>query len=204
MDRSVLNCTTVTVGRPLKYDSDEVIKSAMGLFWRNGYEATSLHDLVGAMGLSRSSFYQAFGGKRQLFLRCLERYQAETAADLSARLAAASTGIDFIEETLLWAIEEVIEGADPRGCLIMNTATEFAQRDPDVARLVASGLGQYREIFRLAVRRAQSEGAIATDRDPEAIAGYLVTSMSGLRTMVKAGTHVGSLRSMVDVAVGAL
>lgn len=194
----------MTVGRPLKYDSDEVLKSAMGLFWRHGYEATSLHDLVGAMGLSRSSFYQAFGGKRQLFLRCLERYQADTATDLSARLAAAPSGISFIEETLLWAIEEVIEGVDPRGCLIMNTATEFAQRDPEVAQLVGRGLDQYREIFSRAVQRAQEEGAIDDSRDPEAIAGYLVTSMSGLRTMVKAGTHVGSLRSMIEVTVGAL
>ena len=97
----------------------------MGLFWRKGYGATSLQDLVGAMGLSRSSFYQAFGSKHQLFLTCLERYEEATALDLITRLDGATTGREFIEDTLLWAIEEVIEGADPKGCLVVNTANEL-------------------------------------------------------------------------------
>lgn len=194
----------MTVGRPLQYDSDEVLATAMVLFWRNGYEATSLAELVSAMGLSRSSFYQAFGGKEQLFLRCLDRYQADTVAELSARLETAASGRDFIRDTLCWAIDEVIQGEYPKGCLIMNTATEFAQRNTEVADRVAVGLDQYRSIFLTAVLRAQSEGDIPSDRNPATLAGYLVSAMSGLRTMVKAGSDLDSLRSMVDMVVAAL
>jgi len=176
----------------------------MDLFWRHGYEATSLRDLVGAMGLSRSSFYQAFGSKHQLFLSCLVRYQERTAADLRQRLDAAASGRVFIRATLLWAIEEVTAGVDPRGCLIMNTATEFAQRDAEVADRVARGLELYREVFVAAARRAQSEGDLDEAMDAELVAAYLVTSMSGLRTMAKAGADLESLRATVEMVAAAV
>ena len=194
----------MSIGRPLEYSSEQVLDTAMGLFWRKGYEATSLQDLVGAMGLSRSSFYQAFGSKRELFLSCLERYQESTALDLATRLDDAATGRDFIEDTLLWAIEEVIEGVDPKGCLVVNTATEFAQRDEQVAARVSQGFDKYRAIFLAAARRGQEDGSVRNDKEATLLANYLVTSMSGLRTMVKAGTHIEVLRGMVAMVMSAM
>jgi len=194
----------MSIGRPLEYSSEQVLDTAMGLFWRKGYEATSLQDLVGAMGLSRSSFYQAFGSKRELFLSCLERYQESTALDLTTRLDDAATGRDFIEDTLLWAIEEVIEGVDPKGCLVVNTATEFAQRDEQVAARVSQGFDKYRAIFLAAARRGQEDGSVRNDKEATLLAHYLVTSMSGLRTMVKAGTDIEVLRGMVAMVMSAM
>ena len=194
----------MSIGRPLEYSSEQVLDTAMGLFWRKGYEATSLQDLVGAMGLSRSSFYQAFGSKRELFLSCLERYQESTALDLTTRLDDAATGRDFIEDTLLWAIEEVIEGVDPKGCLVVNTATEFAQRDEQVAARVSQGFDKYRAIFLAAARRGQEDGSVRNDKEATLLANYLVTSMSGLRTMVKAGTDIEVLRGMVAMVMSAM
>ena len=194
----------MSIGRPLEYGSEQVLDIAMGLFWRKGYEATSLQDLVGEMGLSRSSFYQAFGSKRQLFLSCLERYQEATALDLTTRLHGAATGRDFIEDTLLWAIEEAIEGADPKGCLVVNTANELAQRDKQVATQVSQGFDKYRAIFLAAARRGQEDGSIRSDKESTLLANYLVTNMSGLRTMVKAGTNLEVLRGVVAMVMSAM
>lgn len=194
----------MTVGRPINYNADEVLEAAMGVFWRKGYETTSLSDLLAAMGLSRSSFYSAYGSKRQLFLNCLERYQNLTAKELNERLALAGSGRAFINETLLWAIDEVVEGIDPRGCLIVNTASEFAQRDGAVAERVRRGLEQYRTIFLEAVHRGQAEGEIDAQKDALLVASYLVTSMSGLRTMVKAGVDLESLRAMAGMVADAV
>ncbi len=176
----------------------------MNLFWRNGYEATSLQDLVGAMGIARSSFYQAFGSKRQLFLTCLDRYQEATALDLTSRLEGAATGRDFIEDTLLWAIEEVTEPVDLKGCLVVNTANEFAQRDADVAEHVSQGFDRYRAIFLAAAKRGQEDGSVRRDESAEVLANFLVTSMSGLRTMVKAGMDLEKLRGMVAMVMSAI
>jgi TetR/AcrR family transcriptional repressor of nem operon len=194
----------VTAGRPAKYVPEKVLDIAMGLFWRNGYAGTSLDGLTQAIGLSRSSFYNAFGSKHQLFLPCLERYQARTASELSQRLDSAPSAMVFINDTLLWAIDEVVLGGDPRGCLVMNTAAEFAQHNLEIAERVALGLESYRSVFLAAVRRAQQEGDLRSTVDAEQVAAYLVTAMSGLRTMAKAGTDAESLRSTVALVVGAM
>ena len=191
-------------GRPLTYDSDTVLDAAMRLFWQTGYEATSLHELLAAMNLSRSSFYHGFGSKHALFVRCLERYQEQTADYLWDRLESASSGHTFIVDTLTWAIEEAFAGADPRGCLVMNTATELAQRDPVIAAEVARGLRTFHSIFAAGVARGQAEGSIREDRHADVLASYLVTTMGGLRTMVKAGTDHSTLTVLVGLAMDGL
>jgi TetR/AcrR family transcriptional repressor of nem operon len=194
----------MTVGRPAEFEHDAVLDTAMELFWQRGYEATSLADLLDVMGLSRSSFYRSFKSKHELFLCCLDRYRVKTTADLRQRLDRAASGRDFIEEALYWAIEEVVESADPRGCLIMNTATEFAQRDGPISRAVADGLDDYRAIFLEAIERGRAEGSIEPPQDDRLMANYLVTTMSGLRTMVKAGTDGATLNGMVAVVTNSL
>lgn len=194
----------MTVGRPLTYDTDHVLDEAMALFWQSGFEATSLSDLVEVMHLSKSSFYQGFGSKHNLFVQCLERYRTQTTAMLRDRLSLAESGHQFVADTLAWAIEEVFADLDPKGCLIMNTASEFSQRDPQIAELVHEGLETYRAIFEEAVVRGQQEGGIRADKEAGVLASYLVTTMSGLRTMVKAGTDRAALTEMVAIALDAL
>ncbi len=194
----------MSIGRPVEYSSEQVLDIAMGLFWRKGYQLTSLQELVGEMGLSRSSFYQAFGSKRQLFLSCLERYEKATTLDLTTRLHGAATGREFIEDTLLWAIEEAIEGTHPKGCLVVNTANELAQLDKQVAAQVSQGFDKYRAIFLAAAIRGQEDGSVSNDKEATLLANYLVTSMSGLRTMVKAGTDLEVLRGVVAMVMSAM
>ncbi len=189
------------IGRPLEYDPDTVLDAAMRLFWRQGYEATSMGDLMEGMRLSKSSLYQAFGNKRQLFLRCIERYHELTMAEMRDRLANSETGREFISETLTKVVTDDNEIANPRGCLVTNTATEFAQSDSAVAVSVSNGLQGYRAMFRAAVIKGQADGSVSKDWEPDTLAQYLVTNMSGLRTMVKAGTDPAILEQMVAVIV---
>ena len=192
------------IGRPLEYNPDEVLDAAMHIFWRQGYDATSLQDLLEGMHLSKSSLYQAFGSKRNLFLQCIRRYHELTMADLQERLLTSDSGLQFVTETLSGVVKEVNEVANPRGCLVTNTANEFAQSDSQIAMRVANGLEGYRDMFRKAIKKGQQDGSVRTDIEAELLANYLVTSMSGLRTMVKAGTSHMMLENMVEVIVDTL
>ncbi len=194
----------MSIGRPREFNPDKVLDLAMGVFWRQGYEATSLPDLLKAMKLSKSSLYQSFGNKQALFVRCLQRYQEQTVASLHNRLSAAESGRKFIRETLLWVIEEAAQPTAPRGCLTMNTASEFAQSNGTIAQHVTEGIDAFQRVFRDAVLRSQQEGDIDDTKNPALLANYLVSSMGGLRTMVKAGTDVKTLRNIVDVIMAAL
>ena len=176
----------------------------MNEFWCRGYQATSLKHLMQATTLSKSSLYQVFGNKHKLFIRCLERYQDQTAADLQRRLDSTKSGKQFIADTLTWVIEETQRTEQPKGCLVMNTASEIAQGDAEITDCVVSGLDKYLTVFRHAIERAQKEGAIDNDRDVKLLANYFVSNMSGLRTMVKAGTDIKSLKNMVTVIMRVL
>lgn len=189
---------------PPQFDPEQVLDDALGVFWSSGYEATSLQDLLKAMRLSKSSFYQAFGSKQQLFERCLRRYREKMAQSMLERLDQAGSGRRFISEVLQSAVVEARGKQKPRGCLVMNTANEFAQRDPEVAAWVRQGVDRFKAVFEAAVRRGQSEGDISSARDPETLALYLVTSMSGIKTMVKAGMDARAAENIVQVILSAL
>ncbi|MEZ4652849.1 MAG: helix-turn-helix domain-containing protein [Candidatus Eisenbacteria bacterium] len=94
------------IGRPLEFDPEVALKNATELFWRRGYEATSLQDLLGATGLSKSSLYQTFGSKHELFEQCMSAYRHRLVRDLRERLDASPCGLRFIESVLLEVAKE--------------------------------------------------------------------------------------------------
>lgn len=191
----------MTIGRPLEFDPERALDAAMNLFWRQGYQSTSLQSLLDTMGLSKSSLYQAFGSKQQLFEQCLQRYQELVRADWLDKLESKASGRQFIHDILMSAGEELREPEGPRGCLIMNTASEFAQSNSRIAGKVNEGVENFKEIFIAAVRLGQADGTITRKKRPELLADYLVSSMSGLRTMVKAGADKRTIRNLVSLIV---
>ena len=192
------------MGRPLEFDKDEALEHAMGVFWTRGYEATSLRDLLEAMELSKSSFYQSFGSKGELFRRCINRYRGQITSQMHRNLESAESGRAFIEEAFHSITEKVHAPEGRRGCFVMNTASHVAARDPEVADLVGKGAAQFEALFRQAVERAQREGDIPADKKPRVLARYLVSSRSGLMAMAKAGASQDELKEVVTVMLAAL
>ncbi len=194
----------MTIGRPLQFDPDQALDTAMRLFWRKGYESTSLQDLLNATGLSKSSFYQAFKSKSRLFQRAIQHYKERLTDDLRAQRRQAGSGRAFIEALFRDVADETSGPDSRRGCLLMNTANEFAQSDADIARLVSNSLDRIVVIFEEAIRQAQSEGTIDQNKDARALAVYLLSNMSGLKSMVKAGADRATIEGIVDITLSAL
>lgn len=191
-------------GRPRSFDTEEVFNQAMNLFWSQGYEATSLEDLISTMGLSKSSFYQTFGSKQTLFEQCLVHYGDWLAAETRSALNNAPDAATFIRHALIMVADEAQGVMSRRGCLLMNTAAECAQRDPQIARCVKKGVNALTDVLEDAVRIAQHEGNITTVTDPAVVASYLVTTISGLKTMVKAGASKNQALAVAKVALEGL
>lgn len=195
----------MTLGRPLAYDPDTALNAAMQVFWSKGYEATTLQELLKAMGLSKSSFYQSFGGKKELFLRCISRYREKVSQALADLLESSDSGRSFIERMLLNSAAEARRTNDARrGCLLMNTAAECAQKDSDIAERVALGFEGLRVILCRAVRQGQAEGEITQELEAEALASYLISSLGGIKTVVKGGADEERVRDIVAVILRAL
>lgn len=192
------------MGRPVEFDRDVVLERAMQVFWAKGYKATSLQDLLQAMNLSKSSFYQTFFSKHQLFQQSINHYRDYMTRDMLNSLQQAESGRKFIEENFRSIAAEAHEPPGQLGCFVMNSANEFAQQDPVIADLVARGIVQFERVFLAAVKRAQVEGDIAAEKNAQALARYLVSSRSGLKTIAKAGASQKSLKEVIAIVLSAL
>ncbi len=191
------------MARPREFDTRLALEQAMQVFWTKGYEAASLADLIRAMGISKSSLYETFGSKHELFLASIGLY-SETAigrlssqldADVSARRAIESLFAMFVEDSL---------GADPRGCLLCNCAGEVVPRDSLAAARIAEGMGKLEDAFQRTVVRGQAAGEIAPTHDARALARYLTCVATGLRIMGKARPTRRALKDMARLALKAL
>ncbi len=191
-------------GRPREYDLEKALEAAMILFWSKGFEAASLKDLLNATGISKSSFYYAFGSKHKLFEQCIERFRNQQVAQMKVELEQAPTGRIFIETFLREMAKESYVTNTSYGYSIMNTTTEFAGRNPEVSKLVANATLRLMEVFWLAIKRGQAEGVICEYKDPDILAIYLMNSIAGLRSMIKVGIDHKKINSVIVVTLTAL
>ncbi len=173
----------------------------MQLFWRQGYEATSIDDLVRTMGINRASLYGTFGDKHSLFLKALDRYISTILQPRLAALDRASSATAAIRG-LLGELAAFAAG-DPqrRGCLVVSTACELGSRDPDVAgRLRAQAEALEARLAGL-LARAQQSGEIAPGHSPQALARTLAALIEGVRVRSKLGVEQTYLDGIVDSAM---
>ncbi len=192
------------MARPREFDRDQVVDRAVEVFWRKGFEATSIQDLVEATGLNRGSLYNTFGDKAGLFEAALERYMA--GAPPQHVVAAADTGPprQVIGEFFARLVELGTSDTEHRGCLMTNTAAELAARDKDVAARVAAAFqGLEDALFRL-IERGQETGEIAPWRDPRALARFLVAAAHGLRITAKVNRNGAALENIAEIALASL
>ncbi len=187
------------MARPREFDGDVALERAMQAFWAKGYKATSLDDLCGATGLSRSSLYSAFGGKRALLHQSLARYEEQGVARIAAALARPLPIRKAIADFVGELIDRIIAGPGRAGCFIGNCAAELAGQDRATTARVRMSLARIEATFRDALARAQQRGEIAATADVESLARFLVSSIQGLRLMGKANPDRAALNDIAAV-----
>jgi len=190
--------------RPKEFDTHEALEQAVRVFWEKGYEATSLQDLLAAMGLSKSSFYATFGSKHELFLGAVERYTETRLESLAARLKSGASGRESIEQAFKTLVNALVSSGGRRGCFVNNCAVELAPRDPAVETRVRHGVQLMEDAFYHALRHAQAHGEVPATKDPRAVARFLTSSMNGLQVMAKFNPGRSLLEDVVQVVLESL
>jgi TetR/AcrR family transcriptional repressor of nem operon len=192
------------VARPREFDADAALERAMQAFWAKGYRATSLDDLCAATRLSRSSLYAAFGGKRTLLHRSLDRYEAQAVSRVAAALRRPGPAREAIAAFVDELINRIVDGPGRRGCFIGNCAAELARGDRVTAARVRRSLERIEALFRDALARARVRGEIATSTDVGVIARFLVSGIQGLRLVGKANPDRAVLGDIKNVMLRCL
>ena len=192
------------MARPREFNTDVALEQAMQVFWAKGYEATSLQNLIHAMGISKSSFYETFGSKHELFMSAIEHYEDTVTKRLAGVLEGAAPARMAIAEVFDAIIKAAVAEGDRRGCLLCNSAVEVSPHDSEAAALVATGLARVENAFHRAVVRGQDAGEIPAERDARALARYLTSSANGLQVMAKASPNRAALENVAGIVLSVL
>ncbi len=193
------------MARPQEFDRREVIARAMDVFWRKGFEATSIRDLVTATKLNRGSLYNAFGDKAGLFAAVMEAYAAaEPAGELVRTLADGGPARPAIETFFAALVERGRADRERRGCLIVNTAAELVSRDPRVAQWMETAARRQEETLTALVERGQTAGEIAPWRDSRALGRFLFAAAQGLIVTGKVNPDPAVLEDIAATALSLL
>lgn len=171
------------MARPAQFKREEVLEKAMRAFWDHGYGATSLTDLVEVTDLNPGSLYAAFESKESLFLAALDHYGERSVARVERTLAEAESPLAGIRDYLLQLGEDAASPRAKRSCLLVNTVLEQARQNKTVQKRVNRHLDTIEALFRRALETAQANGELSPDKDPGALATFLMCNIWGLRVL---------------------
>jgi TetR/AcrR family transcriptional regulator, transcriptional repressor for nem operon len=192
------------VARTKEFDQEAVLQRALELFWEQGYEATSMADLVGHLGIARASIYATFGGKHDLYVKALDRYLQARDPGLVDALSQPGPALPAIRALVEAYVSESLCDVRRRGCMVVNAAVELMARDPQAARRVEASWATLEIALTSALTRARAQGEIPADKDPRALARFLLVVLQGMRVLGRAHPDPGRLRDAAAQALAAL
>jgi AcrR family transcriptional regulator len=189
-------------GRPRAYDPDRALAQVMDTFWDAGYAGTSLDNLSAATGMNRPSLYGAFGDKRALYLKALERYRARSLEGLSQALALDQPLRQALRRVYAAALSIYLSGGEAaRGCFMLGTAAVEAVGNPEVRAFLAESLRGLDAAFEARIRFARDHGELKPEADPAALAKIASAVMHTLAIRSRAGEPRAALEAAAEAGV---
>jgi AcrR family transcriptional regulator len=188
------------MGRPREFDVDEAIDTACTLFWRKGYDGTSLADLTKAIGITSPSFYFAFGSKEGLFKKALAHYKASHLGFAEEALREA-TARAVVERLLYGFADALTDPKCPPGCLAMNCALPSSDETDPIRVGLARWRERRKEVLRVRFEEARLGGDLPADADPDDLARYVMVVSWGMAVDAQTGANREALRRTVATAM---
>jgi len=187
-------------GRPLSFDRDAALLSAMHLFWRHGYEATSVADLTRAMGITPPSLYAAFGDKRRLFLEAVHRYLGGIEV-IERSIADAPSARDAARDLLVAAVLGDTGADTPPGCLLASSLVTSSPEADAVREALADIRRRIEAALCARIERDIRDGLLPSGSDAEMLAGHVFAVVQGMSTLAKDGAGRNKLVKIVDATL---
>jgi TetR/AcrR family transcriptional regulator, transcriptional repressor for nem operon len=184
------------MARHKEFDEAEVLQKAMVLFWRNGYEKTSMQDLVDYMKIHRRSIYDTFGDKQTLFLRALQLFEEI----IEKRMEQQIKPINSVKLAIrrLFEMAVLSDEEKPPGCLIVNTAVELTLHDQEVADRISKSFSKAESFIYELLLQGQISGEISDQLDIEKSAQFIHNSFIGVRVLAKTTKDKEKLQNIID------
>lgn len=186
-------------GRPKIFDEQEAIQKATEVFRNKGYDTASADELLNAMGIGKGSFYLAFkGGKQELYVRSIKQFAENFNQKIGQAIENSEDPIEFIQQFFL-ALADAEDCDIDRGCYLGNALVQLSEKDEDIKKITAELLKGLQKIFAKAIRKAQQNGQLITQKDPEILAWHLTNLWNGIHVTRRMENSPKILRSMIEM-----
>jgi TetR/AcrR family transcriptional repressor of nem operon len=192
------------MARQKEFDQDKALDKAMTLFWQQGYEATSIQDLVDHMGIGRRSLYDTFKSKHDLFIAALDRYRDIATGSIVTPDEPLISPKTVIREIFEGIVAEALADRTRKGCFIVNSAVELAGQDDAVTIRSREGFQDMEFIFQSLLHQAQQQRELSPDHDIQALAQYLTNAVFGIRVRSKVNPDKQVLENVVNLTLSIL
>lgn len=176
----------------------------MRLFWRKGYAATSVEDLIETLHLSRSSLYDTFGDKRSLFLEALKFYSERVLSATTRTLNESSSPIAGIQKVFDDLIASVGNESGALGCFMVNSVAELVPYDSEVTETAAKYADSLQQLFTTVLTEARSQNLVTKKQTPEQFAAYIFNTVQGIRVLIKSGATREQIQAISDISLKSL
>ncbi len=190
-------------GRPRTFDKARALQAALALFWRHGYDGTSIAQLTAAMKISAPSLYAAFGSKEALYREVLELYMATHGAPAARALGAPGPAREAIRNMLKEAALQVSRAALPKGCLVANGALQCGRENQVAARETGALRRLGRDAIRQRLDHAVRQRELPARTDTAALAAYYASVVQGMSVQAVDGASRAQLLKLGEYAMAA-
>ncbi|WP_349636750.1 TetR/AcrR family transcriptional regulator [Tardiphaga sp. P9-11] len=185
------------MARPREFDETKVLDAAIQCFWSRGYEATSVRDLAHSMGMTGASLYNAFGDKRALYRKSLDRYVAQNFGTRVERIEHHLQPRQAITAFFDEIIARSLDDSRRKGCMLINSAVEMAPHDKRLGRVIADVLLEMERFFLRCVKAGQRDGTITKSQSADNLAKLLLGTLLGIRVLARARPEPDLLRGIL-------
>ncbi len=186
------------------FDENEVLTKAMNLFWKQGYSATSVQDLVNHLGINRASLYDTFGGKDQLFKKSFKLYR-KTNLEGVIRFFENRPNVKIgFSELFDIAIREDVLDKDNKGCFVVNTTTELIPNDESLLIILEKNKRDFEKVFYNYLKKGQERGQLNTTQDLKSLATLFYTLYNGIRVVSKTRPNKKESSDSINLALSLL
>lgn len=187
------------MARSKEFEENVVLEKAMKLFWEQGYEKTSMTDLVKQMGIHRRSLYDTFGDKHTLFLKAMDRFRDKVSAELEGEVKRSKTATEALQ--LIFSFVICGEEDSPSGCLMVNSAVELAMRDAEVDVKTTELFTLSEQLFKDIILWGQQDGEFSSDYNADDLAEHLHAVYVGLRVMTRTSIRKEKLHRIANLSI---
>ncbi|AWP74034.1 TetR/AcrR family transcriptional regulator [Bordetella bronchiseptica] len=192
---------TRKIGRPRAFDRDAALLAAMRTFWTQGYEGTSIQDLVQAMGVNKPSLYATFGCKEEIFREAIELYDRVEGRATSQSLAQARTAREAVETMLRANARAYAVAEGPRGCMIVLSSLLGAPENARVRAYLADNRLAGETLLQDRLAQGIAQGDLAPTADIAQLAAFYTTVLEGLSIQARDGAGADKLGMIIDAAM---